>query len=398
MHVGINAQLLSFSQSYRNGGVSRYIRYLLTELAKQPGEHEYTVFVNGPEVVELLAAHHSQINYAPASWSEAQPMARVAWEQFTLPLLVRKKHIDVLHSPVNVLPGLLPANCAGVVTLHDLAFLRFPNVLTRSKRLYHRTFTVRSIRHATRVLSISESTKEDAIKLIGIPAERVQTVYPCIDARFSNVLTEEEIATFRQQKGLTNGYVLYMGTLEPRKNITTLLEAYAQLRTTYTRQEKLVLAGGKGWLYDAIFERVRQLGLEAEVIFPGFVTDAEQVLWYSAASAFAYPSLYEGFGIPVAEALACGVPTVTSNVSSLPEAGAGIALCVNPHDAKAMAKALYTGITDAPLRQKCRTMASSIVQQFSAQTMVKQTIDVYEQAAALHTALPKRPQHMSFVR
>ncbi len=398
MHIGINAQLLSFSQSYRNGGVSRYIRYLLTELAKQPGEHEYTVFVNGPEVAERLAAPHPQITYVPASWSEAQPMARVAWEQFTLPSLVRKKHIDVLHSSVNVLPELLPASCAGVVTLHDLAFLRFPNVLTRSKRLYHRTFTVRSIRHATRVITVSESTKEDAIKLIGIPAERIQTVYPCIDTRFSNVLTEEEVATFRQHKGLTDGYVLYMGTLEPRKNITTLLEAYAQLRTTSTRQEKLVLAGGKGWLYDSIFERVRQLGLEAEVLFPGFVTDSEQILWYNAASAFAYPSLYEGFGVPVAEALACGVPTVTSNVSSLPEAGASIALCVNPHDVKAMAEALYTAITDAPLRQKCRTMASSIAQQFSAQTMVKQTIDVYEQAVALHTALPQRPQRMSFVR
>src|SRR6266704_270688 len=275
MHIGINAQLLSFSQNYRNGGVSRYIRYLLTELAKRPGKHEYTVFVNGQDIVERLPAEHPQITYFPASWPESQPAARIAWEQFPLPKLIHQKHIDVLHSPVNILPELLPRHCAGVITLHDLAFLRFPNVLTRSKRLYHRTFTVRGIRHATRVLSVSESTKEDAIKLIGIPAERIQTVYPCIDTRFSNVLTEDEVATFRQQKGLTDGYVLYMGTLEPRKNITTLLEAYAQLRTTYTRQEKLVLAGGKGWLYDSIFERVRQLGLEAEVIFPGFVTDAE---------------------------------------------------------------------------------------------------------------------------
>src|SRR5205085_9466690 len=193
MHIGINAQLLYFSQNYRNGGVSRYIRYLLAELARQPGKHEYTVFVNGQDVVERLSAEHPQITYFHASWPESQPAARIAWEQFTLPKLIHQKHIDVLHSPVNILPELLPHRCAGVITLHDLAFLRFPNVLTRSKRLYHRTFTVRIIRHATRVLSISESTKEDAIKLIGIPAERVQTVYPFIDARFSNVLTEEEI-------------------------------------------------------------------------------------------------------------------------------------------------------------------------------------------------------------
>src|SRR6266487_589861 len=243
MHIGINAQLLSFSQSYRNGGVSRYIRYLLTELAKQPGEHEYTVFVNGPEVAERLAAPHPQITYVPASWSEAQPMARVAWEQFTLPSLVRKKHIDVLHSSVNVLPELLPASCAGVVTLHDLAFLRFPNVLTRSKRLYHRMFTVRSIRRATMVITVSNSTSQDAVELAGVPGEQVQTVYPCIDARFSDVSRDEELQNFREKHSLTSGYILYLGTLEPRKNITTLIEAYAQLRKTHAIGEKLVLAG-----------------------------------------------------------------------------------------------------------------------------------------------------------
>ncbi|GAC1380747.1 MAG: glycosyltransferase family 1 protein [Ktedonobacteraceae bacterium] len=398
MHIGINAQLLSFSQNYRNGGVSRYIRYLLTELVQQPRQHEYTVFVNGQEVIEQLAAKHRQITYIPVPWSETRPAARVAWEQFTLPSLVRQKHIDVLHSPVNVLPTLLPASCAGVVTLHDLAFLRFPNVLPRSKRLYHRTFTVRSIRHAARVITVSESTKQDAIELIGMAGEQIQTVYPCIDKRFSNVPTEDEGQTFRQQQGLAGGYILYLGTLEPRKNITTLIEAYAQLRKRYARSEKLVLAGGKGWLYDSIFERVQQLGLEAEVLFPGFVADAEQTLWYRAAAAFVYPSLYEGFGIPVAEALACGVPVVTSNVSSLPEAGADIALSIDPHDVEAMAAALNTAITDQTLRQKCRTMALSVAQRFSAQMMVAQTIDVYEQAAAFHTALQRRSQRMSFVR
>src|SRR5450432_2942849 len=115
MHIGINAQLLSFSQNYRNGGVSRYIRYLLTELAKRPGEHKYTVFVNGNEVVERLSAQHEQISYVSAPWPESRPAARVAWEQFVLPNLLRQKHIDVLHSPVNVLPAWLPSNCAGVV-------------------------------------------------------------------------------------------------------------------------------------------------------------------------------------------------------------------------------------------------------------------------------------------
>ncbi|HEV7237401.1 MAG TPA: glycosyltransferase family 1 protein, partial [Ktedonobacteraceae bacterium] len=324
MHIGINAQLLSFSQNYRNGGVSRYIRYLLTELAKRPGQHEYTVFVNGQDVVErldALTAHHPQITYISSPWSESQPAARIGWEQFTLPSLIRQKQIAVLRSPVNVLPEKLPHSCAGVVTLHDLAFLRFPNVLTRSKRVYHRIFTLRSIRKASMVIAVSESTKQDAVALVGIPAERVQTVYTCLDTRFAQRPAEEAVQAFRKKQGLTEGYLLYLGTLEPRKNIPTLLEAFARLRKIYGRPEKLVLAGGKGWLYDAIFDRVRQLGLESEVVFPGYVADTEQALWYAAATVFVYPSLYEGFGIPVAEALACGTPVVTSNVSSLPEAG-----------------------------------------------------------------------------
>ena len=396
MHIGINAQLLSYSQNYRNGGVSRYIRFLLTELARQPGEHEYTIFVNGQDVVERLAAYHPRITWAPVSWSEERPAARVAWEQFTLPSLIRQKHIDVLHSPVNVLPAFLPRSCAGVITLHDLAFLRFPHVLTRPKRLYHRTFTMRSLRQATMIIPVSDSTRQDAIELAGVAANRLHTVYPCIDPRFADEIDEGKLTAFRQKYGLEGGFVLYLGTLEPRKNIITLIEAYARLRKTHQRTEKLALAGGKGWLYEEIFDRVRQLELESEVCFPGYVADEEQALWYHAAGAFVYPSLYEGFGLPVAEALASGTPVVTSTVSSLPEAGAGIALCVEPQDVEAMAEAMYRTLTDQEYRQKCRTMASDVAEQFSARRMAEQTIAVYEQAAQFHAA-NNNFQHVSYV-
>lgn len=400
MHIGINAQLLSFSQDYRNGGVSRYIRYLLTEIAKRPDQHEYTVFVNGRDVVERLeaSAAHPQIRYISAPWSESQPATRIIWEQFTLPALIRQKQLAVFHSPVNVLPERLPRHCAGVVTLHDLAFLRFPEVLTRSKRVYHQIFTVRSIHKATKVIAVSESTRQDAVKLVGVPAERVETVYTCIDERFAHVSEPQAVAAFREKQGLGGGYLLYLGTLEPRKNIPTLIEAYALLRNRYGRAEKLVLAGGKGWLYEAIFDRVRQLGLESEVIFPGYVADAEQALWYAAAAVFVYPSLYEGFGIPVTEALVSGTPVVTTTVSSLPEAGADIALTVDPHDVEAMAAAIHTALTDEAYRQRCRAMAPSVAQKFSAQRMVAETIRVYEQAAMAHTTAQGRSQHISFVR
>ena len=396
MHVAINAQLLSFSQNYRNGGISRYIRSLLVGLAEwlqtdeEAGQdiektharrdYKFTIFVNGEDVVERLAAIHPQMSYVAVPWSESRPTSRIAWEQLKLPSLLRKRHVDVLHSPANVLPALLPSTCAGVVTLHDLAFLQFPDVLTHAKRLYHRSFTIRSIKRATRIISVSESTRKDVMKLVGIGGERVQTVYPCIDKRFSNVIGEKEIAAFRERHGLRQGFVLYLGTLEPRKNLITLIEAYARLRTEYAREEKLVIAGGRGWMYKAIFEKVQELGLGSEVIFPGFVADEELVLWYRVASAFMYPSLYEGFGLPVAEALACGTPVVTSNVSSLPEAGADIALTIDPGDVRAMEEGMYKALTDEVLRQRCQAMAPIVTQRFSAQAMVERTVSVYEQA------------------
>ncbi len=389
MRIAINAQLLSYSDTYRNGGISRYIRHLLNAIARQPGQHEYTVFVNGEETVSRLRQEQgqaAQVAYIPVHWPENRPASRVLWEQRDLPALLRERRIEVFHSPANVLPEMLPRECASVVTLHDLAFLLYPEVLTRAKRVYHRIFTTRSLRRATAIIAVSNSTKEDAVKLVGIAPGRIQTVYTCIDERFSNVITTEEKQTFCREHGLDGGYLLYLGTLEPRKNILTLLEAYRELREVYSRKEKLALVGGKGWLYDDIFAKAQRLGLVSEVLFPGYVSNEEQLLWYHGASAFAYPSLYEGFGLPVAESLACGVPVVTSNVSSLPEAGGDSALMVDPLDSHALAAALQRVLTDTRLRQRCVELAPTVFRRFSAQVMARQTIAVYEKAAALHRA------------
>ncbi|HEU0001634.1 MAG TPA: glycosyltransferase family 1 protein [Ktedonobacteraceae bacterium] len=393
MRIAINAQLLSYSDTYRNGGISRYIRHLLTAIARQPGQHEYTVFVNGQDTLQRLRQEQdggAGITYVPVEWPEDRPVSRVVWEQQRLPALLRERRIEVFHSPANVLPERLPRECAGVVTLHDLAFLLYPEVLTRAKRAYHRIFTMRSLRRATMIIAVSNSTKKDAIKLAGIAPEKIQTVYPCIDARFSNVITNEAKQNFWREHGLDDGYLLYLGTLEPRKNIPALLEAYRELREFYSRKEKLALVGGKGWFYDEIFAQAQKLGLASEVLFPGYVSNEEQLLWYAGASAFAYPSLYEGFGLPVAESLACGVPVVTSNVSSLPEAGSDIALTVDPLDSHALAMALQQALTDEALRQRCRELAPTVSQRFSAETMAQRTIAVYEQAATLHQARRQR--------
>ena len=231
------------------------------------------------------------------------------------------------------------------------------------------------------IIAVSNSTKEDAVKLVGIAPGRVQTVYTCIDERFSNVITNEEKQTFYREHGLDDGYLLYLGTLEPRKNIPTLLEAFRELREVYSRKEKLALVGGKGWLYDEIFAKAQRLGLASEVLFPGYVSNEEQLLWYHGASAFAYPSLYEGFGLPVLEAMACACPVICSNVTSLPEVAGKAALFVEPKDEEAIAEAMRRIVEDDNLRQSLAQKGVQRAALFDWRKTVVETVLVYREIA-----------------
>jgi glycosyltransferase involved in cell wall biosynthesis len=193
------------------------------------------------------------------------------------------------------------------------------------------------------------------------------------------------LADLRRRRGLPEHMILYVGTLEPRKNLVTLLEAYARCRGETSPESPwppLVLAGGKGWGYEAIFAAVERLGLSEAVLLPGFVPHGELPLWYSAADIFVYPSLYEGFGLPVLEALACGTPVITSNVSSLPEVAGEAGLLVDPTDAEALAEALRQVWRDADLRQEMRTRGLAQAARFSLAALARQTMTVYQEAAA----------------
>jgi len=193
------------------------------------------------------------------------------------------------------------------------------------------------------------------------------------------------LADLRRRRGLPEHMILYVGTLEPRKNLVTLLEAYARCRDEASpalRLPPLVLAGGKGWGCEAIFAAVERLGLGQAVLFPGFVPHGELPLWYSAADVFVYPSLYEGFGLPVLEALACSTPVITSNVSSLPEVAGEAGLLVDPTDANALAEALRRMWGDADLRQEMRTRGLTQAARFSLTALGRQTLAVYQEAVA----------------
>jgi glycosyltransferase involved in cell wall biosynthesis len=232
------------------------------------------------------------------------------------------------------------------VTVYDLSFRLMPEKFQPAQRLYLNPLTAVSCRRARRVLAISESTRRDLVRLLGLDPDKIDVAYPGLHPAF-RPLPAAEVQAFRLRLGLPERFILYLGTLEPRKDLGTLVRAFDSLRREQPAL-RLMLAGARGWYYADLFKLVQQLDLDRAVLFPGFIPAGELPLWYNAAAVFAYPSTYEGFGLPVAEALACGRPVVTTTVSSLPEAAGEAALLVPPGDVDALAAGLRRALALGP--------------------------------------------------
>lgn len=371
MDVGINAHLLSFSQGYRNAGVGRYIYYLLGALAAHDDENRYTVFCHDtPPAGDPARGPHTR--FVTSRVDTGDPKRRILYEQAVLPWLLPRR-VDLLHAPVNVVP--LASVVPAVVTIHDLTFLVVPDRFVPAKRRYLEMFTRLTVRVARHVIADSEHTRQDVIRLLDVSPDRVSAVPLGVVPHF-HPPAPAALANFRAAHGLPEQYLLYMGTLEPRKNLVTLVQAYARLRQRGL-DWPLVLAGGKGWLYEDIFAMVEKLGLSGHVIFPGYVSYEEQPLWYGGATIFVYPSTYEGFGLPVLEAMACGAPVITSNASSLPEAAGDAGLLVDCHDEERLAAEIDRLAGDAVLRAELSRRGIARAALFPWSRTAEETLKVY---------------------
>ncbi|MDY7077799.1 MAG: glycosyltransferase family 1 protein [Chloroflexota bacterium] len=372
-HVVVNAHLLSGHAWYRSAGVHQYIYHLLRHLGRADDSLRYTILLG-----EGALSPDVMITSLRSRWPTGRPAVRVLWEQLMQPWALRRIGADLVHGPVFV--GPLFAPCPVVVTIHDLSFIRFPNLFRPANRLYLTVLTRLSARRARRLIAVSAHAATETAQLLGVPSERIDVVYHGVDPAF-RPLPPDEIATFRQRQGLPERFLLFVGTLEPRKNLVRLVEAFARIPESNGRVG-LVLAGGKGWLYNELFARVEALGLSEVVIFPGYVVNDELPLWLNAATILAYPSVYEGFGLPVLEAQACGTPVLTSNVSSLPEAAGDAALMVDPYDVESLAAGLNRLLTDEPLRHELRERGLAHARQFSWPCTAQETARVYRRVLA----------------
>jgi glycosyltransferase involved in cell wall biosynthesis len=381
--IGLDAHLLSLTQSYRGAGINGYIFHLLQRLpaaadGSDPGaaDFSFTAFLYDPAFTAPpgLAVSRSR-------WDTRRPWRRIVWEQTQLAAVSGR--MDLIHGLAFAAP--LASSCPTVVTVHDLSFLRYPAAFRPVNRQYLSLVTKASTRRAVRVIAVSESTRQDVIELCGVAADRVVAVPNGVTPDFSPA-EPAAVSAFRRRAGLPERYILYLGTLEPRKNLVRLLEAYALLQAQAQHDGEdlppLVIAGAKGWYYREIFARVTALGLGERVILPGFVPSDDLPWWYRGAELFVYPSLFEGFGLPVLEAMACGTPSITSRASSLPEVAGDAAVLVDPNDTGQLARAMRQVLTTPELAGRLRAAGPRRAALFSWDRTATATREVYRAALA----------------
>lgn len=369
IHVGLNAHLLSRQAGYRRGGIHNYIQQLLGHLPAADPSLRVTVFTsqkregqkNGPDALD----------WRTSRWSTGRPWVRIAWEQLVQPWALLRAGVDLLHGLAFVSP--LVTTVPAVITVHDLSFLRFPERFRPANRFYLSMLSRLSCRRARRVIAVSQATADEVVHLLDVPADRVDVVPHGVEHTRFRPLSSTQVEAFRREKGLPERFVLFVGTLEPRKNLITLVEAFARTQAVQGKAH-LMIAGGQGWYYQEIFKRVEELGLGKAVHWVGYVPDAELPLWYNAATVFVYPSLYEGFGMPLLEAMACGTPVIASATSCFPEVVGQAGLLVSPQDVAGLSDTMERLLADtgwqAELSQQGRKRAATFTWAATAQATV----------------------------
>ncbi len=359
------------SASRERAGIGRYARELVRALSRLDHANQYVLFVPRDAHADLL-----QFDWSPNFSIVRAPLTErylaALWQRARIPLPIEAfiGAVDVFYSPDFLLP---PTRARRkLVTVHDLSYVRVPECFPAPLLNYLNRAVPPSVARADLVLADAASTQRDLVDVYRVPLEKIRVLYSGVDPRFRPDVSDDARARVR---ALTRGkpYLLSVSTIQPRKNYARLIEAFARIANSESqiansqfliRDLQLIIAGGRGWMYEEIFQTVERLNLRERVIFPEFFADDDLPALYAGATLFVYPSLYEGFGLGIAEAMACGAPVVCSNASSLPEVAGDAALYFDPRDIDAMADAIQRALADEALRADMRAKGFAQVKQF----------------------------------
>lgn len=368
------------SASRERAGIGRYARELIRALARLDQTNRYTLFVPRDAHDELLNNPWAP-NFAIKRGPFTERLFAAMWHRARVPLPIETftGAVDVFYSPDFLLPPTRAKRT--IVTVHDLSYVRVPECFPAPLLNYLNAAVPHALKRADLIFADAASTQRDLHEVYSIPLERIRVLYSGVDERFRPQVPEESRARVRE---LTGGkpYLLSVSTIQPRKNYARLIDAFARLVGDARAQiadAVLVIAGSKGWMYEEVFESVRRFDLAKRVIFPDFFSDADLPALYAGATLFVYPSLYEGFGLPVAEAMACGAPVVTSNASSLPEVAGDAALYFEPRDVNAMAQAMQRALNDEALRADLRAKGLEQAKMFSWEKAARELLASFKE-------------------
>jgi len=364
MNIGIDASRAARGQ---RTGTENYSLHVIRELVGLGSMHQFTLYFNQPPcpgLVPDMPNVRKRVIPFPRLWTHA----RLATE-----MLLHAP--DVLFVPSHVLPLAHPP---AVATIHDLGYRYFPETHTQRARRYLEWGTRHNARASRLIIADSRATRDDLMKFYGVPESKIRVAYPGLRPDLDPVRDPGLVKAALDRYGIREPYALYVGTLQPRKNLVRLIDAFARVPEPCV----LVLTGKKGWLYAEILRRAESLGIGHRVVFTGYVPDEDLPALLSGASLFAFPSLYEGFGMPVLEAMACGVPVVCSDSSSLPEVTGDAALLVPPTDTDALAAAMNRVLTDEGLRRALIARGLERAREFTWSRCAGEILKALEEAAA----------------
>lgn len=370
---------IDYTAAHEQGaGIGRLVRDLIGGLVALDHQTPYKLFVAGATKSKLPPIPGPNFTWKP---TQITPLwfARL-WHRAQVPLVVESfvGPVALFHATDFTLPPTLPSTKT-ILTVHDLSFVRTPETAPPVLKVYLDKVVPRSVRRADHVIADSQATKDDLIELYGTPADKISVLLSGVGARYVPITDPERLAAVRKRYNIPEGrrYIFSIGTVQPRKNYGRLMEALALLGPAF-EDVIIVIAGAKGWLDSPIFETVKRLGLENRVFFTGFVDDGDVPALYSGATVTAYVSLYEGFGFPVAESMACGTPVVTSNVSSMPEVAGDAALLVDPYNSEAIADALRQLLDDVDLHKRLTVAGLQQTQQFTWEKSAQNLLSIYQ--------------------
>ena len=368
---------IDYTPAYeQGGGIGRYVRELVTALSRLDLDTSYRLFISGYANSELLSFPQN-FNYKTTRLTPKW-LARI-WHRANIPLPVEffTGSVDLFHATDFVLPPTL-SRVKTLLTVHDLSFVRVPESASPTLKAYLDNVVPHSIARSTHVLADSQATKEDIVGLYHVDPSKVTVLLSGVDHRFFDRIKVDSLMTTRIKYDLGSvPYIFSVGTVQPRKNYERLIRSLAKLRQSDV-DIHLVIAGGKGWLDSPIYQTISETYMDQYVHFIGFADDEDLPALYQNATCVAFPSLYEGFGLPILEAMASGIPVLTSNLSSLPEVAGDAAILVDPYNLDEITDGLLRLITDTTLRNKLTQKGLLRAKQFTWEKSASQLLSIYK--------------------